>query len=72
MRKAMSFGDRQIFVQHMAIVRNLSVECERYEPTDSPLLHRCRELQAAIDAVAGELIGDATYFQVKDYPPVRA
>ena len=71
MRKTMSFSDRQIFIQHMAIVRNLSVELASLEPTASPLLERCGELQHAIDAMAGELIGDASYFQVKDYP-VRA
>jgi ribosomal protein L17 len=68
MRKTMSFSDRQIFIQHLAIVRNLSVELASYEPIDSPLLQRCRELQSVIDAMAGEMIGDAGYFQVKDYP----
>ena len=68
MRKAMSFSDRQIFVQNLATSRNLAVECTSYEPTGSLLLYRCLELQKAIDAVAGELIGDSAYFPVKDYP----
>jgi hypothetical protein len=71
-RTAMSFSDRQIFVQHLATVRNLSVEYASYERTDSPLFLRCQELQHAIDFVAGELIGDASYFIVKEYPPARA
>lgn len=72
MRKAMSFSDRQILIQHMAVVRNLTVELGSYEKEPSPLLQRCEEMQHAVDLLAGELIGDASYFILKEHPPVRA
>jgi hypothetical protein len=62
----MSFSDRQLFVQSLAVARNLSVECERGEHHESELRKACENLNLAIDGVVGELVGDASYLQIKD------
>ncbi len=66
MFRPMSFSDRQQFIQSLAVCRNLSIACERGECHDSELRKRCEELIAAIDNVASELVGDASYFQIVD------
>lgn len=66
MPRPMSFSDRQHFVQSLAVCRNLTIACESGEPRDSPLRKRCEELVFAIDGVAGELVGDSSYFHIVD------
>lgn len=66
MVRPMSFSDRQQFVQALAVCRNLSVACGRGEYREALLRTRCEELIRAIDGVAGELVGDASYFKVID------
>ena len=68
MQRPMSFSDRQLFVQELAIVRNLSFACIDGEREDSALGGRCQELVAAIDNLMGELVGDMAYFHVEDFP----
>lgn len=64
--RPMSFSDRQFFIQSLAVARNLSVECANSERPDSELRKRCEELNAAVDGVVGELVGDASYLHLKD------
>lgn len=64
--RPMSFSDRQYFIQSLAVARNLSVECSNGEREGSELHQRCREMNTAIDAVVGELVGDASYLHLKE------
>ena len=66
MTRPMSFSDRQQFVQALAVCRNLAVACGRGEHRESLLQTRCLELVKSIDGVAGELVGDASYFKIVD------
>lgn len=69
MSRPMSFSDRQHFIQSLAICRNLAIACGQGEHRDAPLRARCEGLVSAIDGVAGELVGDASYFKVVDVQP---
>ncbi len=69
MTRPMSFSDRQHFIQCLAACRNLSIGCGQGEHRDSALQMRCKELIDAIDGVAGELVGDTSYFKVIDIEP---
>ena len=66
MPRPMSFSDRQHFIQSLAVCRNLSIVCESGEHHDSELRKRCEELIASVDGLAGELVGDASYFHIVD------
>ena len=68
MVRPMSFSDRQHFIQSLAVARNLAIACGLAEERDSPLKLECRKLIFAIDGVAGELVGDPSYLQIKDMP----
>lgn len=68
MPRPMSFSDRQHFIQSLAECRNLSVACGQGEYRESLLRTRCEELIKAIDHVAGELVGDASYLRIKELP----
>lgn len=64
--RPMSFSDRQFYLQLLAQTRNITVECEHGERFDSDLRKRCEALCTAIDGVVGELVGDATYLQLRE------
>jgi hypothetical protein len=64
MARPMSFSDRQQFVQALAVCRNLAVACGQGEYRESLILSRCHDLIKSIDGVAGELVGDSSYFQI--------
>jgi hypothetical protein len=66
--RPMSFSDRQYFILSLAECRNLSVACSTGEHHDSELRKKCEKLYLAIDEVAGELVGDNWYLQIKKYP----
>lgn len=66
MPRPMGFSDRQLFVQSLAVARNLTVECERGEDHDSELRRACERLNLAIDVVVGELVGDSSYLHIKE------
>jgi hypothetical protein len=66
MSRPMSFSDRQHFIQSMAVCRNLTITCGQGEHRDSALRARCENLISAIDGIAGELVGDTSYFKVVD------
>lgn len=66
MVRPMSFSDRQQFVQALAVCRNLAVACGQGEQRESLLRTRCQELIKSIDGIAGELVGDSSYFKVVD------
>ncbi len=69
MPRPMSFSDRQYFVQTLAECRNLSIACETAQSHDTELRRRCEGLIAAVDSVAGELVGDDAYFKVVEVHP---
>ncbi|WP_119273042.1 hypothetical protein [Taklimakanibacter deserti] len=64
MPRPMSFSDSQHFFQGLAECRILAVARERGEHHDSALRKRCEGLIAAVDGVAGELVG---YLNVVDH-----
>ncbi len=69
MTRPMSFSDRQHFIQTLAVCRNLAITCGQGEHRDSALQYRCKELIDSIDDVAGELVGDSSYFKIVDVNP---
>jgi hypothetical protein len=58
----MSFSDRQLFVQELAV----TIACGIGEERDSPLKEHCRKLILAIDDVSREIVGDPYYPNLRD------
>jgi len=68
LRRAFSYSERHELLRALGEARNLALQCAQSESNMSELRNKCESLCNAVDELATELTGDASYFHLKMAP----